>query len=245
MTKGSDGTSPRTYARFAGWLYLCVIVGGLFAEFYVAGKLIVSGDARSTTTNILGSESLFRAALVSEILMVAAYVGVALLLYLLLKPVSKNLALSSLFFATVGNVLWVVGSVYQIAAIRLLRGGTGLSAFNADQLQALALQNLKVHGAALNVGMVFFGIYCVLLGILIYQAGYLPKAIGVLLVVGGACDFMNEIVGFVAPSIAVWLPEWVQLPGFVAELSLTVWLIVVGVNVDNWRRRVSLTGEPG
>ncbi|MDQ2663761.1 MAG: DUF4386 domain-containing protein [Candidatus Eremiobacteraeota bacterium] len=219
----------RSYARMAGWLYLSTIVTGLFAEFYVAGKLIDSADPKVTAANILASESLFRAGIVSELLGVAAYVCVSMLLYVILKPAGKNLALFSIFFATVGNALWVVGSLYQFASLRLLHAGSSLTAFNSEQLQALALQSIKDHDAALNVGMVFFGLYCVLIGILLYRSGYFPKALGAVFVAGGVFDFIDELVAFAAPSLAAALPNWVQLPGFIAELSLTLWLIVVGV----------------
>lgn len=218
----------------AGWLYVVTIAGGLFAEFYVAGKLIVSSDAKATAANILASEALFRMAIVSEIVLVAAYVGVSLLLYRLLRRVSQSLALTSVFFATIGNILWTVGSLFQLEALRLLHAGTALGAFNADQLQSFALQSIKMHDTALNVGMVFFGIYCIILGILLFKSGYFPKAIGVILAVGGVFDVLNEIVAFGAPALSNALPDWVQLPGFIGELALTVWLIVVGLNLEEW-----------
>jgi hypothetical protein len=241
MNDRSDRISPQVCARIAGLLYLYTILGGLFAEFYVGGgKMVVAGDANATAAHILASESLFRTALAIEITSVAAYAGVSLLLYVLLRPVSKNVALSSVIFATIGNIVWLAGSIFELAAIRMLRGGTALSAFSTDQVQALALQNLKTHNAALGLGMLFFGVYCILIGILIFRSGYLPKAIGVLLVIGGASYFVSEVTSISAPAIAMLIPDWVQLPGLIAEVSLMLWLLAGGVNLDAWHRvRVS------
>lgn len=230
-------TSPQTYARVGGWLYLFVIVAGIFAEFFVRSKLIVSGDAAATAHNIMASESLWRLGFAADISGVASYVAITLILYVLLRPVDRNLSLLAAFFSLAGCAIGGVVALGHLAPVFLLGGADYLRPFDTHQLQALALLSLKLHGYGEDVSIVFFGLYCPLLGYLIFRSGYFPKFLGVLLAIGGVCYLINSFADFVSPAFSAMIPAWILLPPGIAELSLCLWLVVMGVNVAKWEEQ--------
>jgi hypothetical protein len=237
MTDRAVETSPQVYARVGGWLYLIVIVAAGFAEFFVRSKLIVSGDATATAKNIVASESLWRIGFAADLVNVVCYVAVTLILYVLLRPVNRNLALLAAFFGLVGCVILGIDGLGHFAALLLLGGADYLKAFDPHQLQALALLSLKLHGYGYVISMVFFGCYCLLLGYLIFRSGYFPKLLGVLLTIGSLGYLINSFAAFLAPAFETTA---LLIPGGVAELSLCLWLIVMGVNVPKWEEKVNL-----
>ncbi|HEX9786794.1 MAG TPA: DUF4386 domain-containing protein, partial [Candidatus Binatia bacterium] len=163
MTERISKTSPRLKARIAGGLYLIVIVAGIFAEVFVRGALIVPGDAAATASNILASEPLFRLGFAADLVAVAAYIGVTALLYELLKPVSRTLALLGTFFGLAGSAIMAVNMVNHLAPLFFLADAGYLSAFDMDQLQALARVSLRLHGLGYNIAIVFFGLHLLFL----------------------------------------------------------------------------------
>ena len=243
MTNRVVGTSPQVYARIGGVVYLLEIATAIFAELFVRSKLIVSGDATATAHNIMASESLWRLGFASDLINVACFVAVALILYVLLRPVNKNLALLAAFFSMAGNTIVGVAVLGHFAALLFLGGADYLKAFDPHQLQALALLSLKLHGVGYTVSMVFFGCYCPLNGYLILRSGYLPKFLGAFLVLGGAGYLTGSFADFLAPAFAARISIGSLAPGAVAELSLALWLLVMGVNVAKWEERASAGRE--
>lgn len=236
MTEHRVEPSPQIYARICGWLYLIVIVAGIFG-LIVSSKLIVSGDAAATATRILGSETLWRLGFASNILAGACYVAVTLILYVLLKPAGRNLSLLAAFFSLVGCAVGGIATLGQIAPLLLLSGADYLKAVDAQQLQALAMLSIKLSGYGTQISLVFFGFYCLSIGYLIFRAGYLPKTIGVLLEIGGLCYVIDSFAYFVAPAFDAQLSPYILAPPGIAELSLCLWLIVMGVNVPRWTEK--------
>lgn len=238
-------SSPKTYARIGGILYLFIVVVGVFGELFVRGKLIVPGDAAITANNIMDAETLFRVGLVAELLGYAASGALAIILYVLLKPVSRHLALLAAFLTITTNAVLGLNGLFHLAAVVVL-GGAGpsdsgadrfpdyLEAFDPQQLQALAYLSLRLHGYGFAIGLIFFGFAIVLLGYLIYRSGYLPRTIGVLLVIGGLGYLINSFAQILAPALAARLLPWALLPAFLGELGLALWLTAKGVNVPKW-----------
>ncbi len=235
-------TSPQLQARICGFLYLIIIAAGFFAEGYVRGTLIVAGDAAATAHNILSSEQLYRLGGASEFVTLFCDITVALILYNLLKPVSRSLALLAAFFRLVFSTVYATLSLTHFAPLVLLQGGGYLTAFTAGQLQALALLSLKLHAIGYNASLVFFGVHCLLIGGLITRSTFLPRTIGVALVVAGACYLTNSFANFISPASAALLFPYILLPGFVAEASLALWLFVIGVNVSRWEKLAGAAG---
>mgnify|MGYP003623093454 CR=1 FL=1 len=229
----TDRTSPQIYARLAGWLYLFIIVAALFAEVFVRGKLIVSGDAAATAHNIIANESLFRVAGAADLLVFVCDLVLAWIFYVLLRPISNNVALLAAFFRLVYAAVVSVNVVNHFAALLFLGNAAYLKVFTTGQLDALAFLSLRAHAVGYNIALVFFGFHCLLLGYLIVKSAYLPRLIGILLVIAGPCYIINSFAHFVAPGSNLY--PLILLPSFIAELSLTVWLIVMGVNMAKWK----------
>lgn len=231
---------PQWYARSCGVLYLYIFVAGSFAELFVRSKLVVSGDAGATAANVMNSESLFRLGFSGELLHLACDVAVAMLLYALLRPVDRNIALLAAFMRLACALILATASLSHFAALRLLGGSQYLETFQPEQLHSLALLAMNLHGDGYAIGLVFFGFACFALGYLIFRSGYLPRTIGVLMAVAGACYLINSFAHFLYPATgAALFNAGILLPCFVAELSLTLWLLIRGVNVTKWEERAS------
>src|SRR5207247_2268903 len=162
-----------------GALYL---ISGAPAGFsvYVLLKLAVRGDPAATATNVLGSEGLFRLGFVAEIVGILFFVSAVLVLYELFKPVSRSLALLLVFFSLIGCAIQALDTLADTAALLLLKGGSGLTAFTSSQAQALALVFLRLHLLVYTLAMVFFGVATILIGTLVLQSTFLPRVLGVL-----------------------------------------------------------------
>jgi hypothetical protein len=231
--------SPQVYARVGGFLYLIVIVAGLFAEAFVRSNLVVGHDAAATARNIQASESLFRFGLSAELFGLACDAAIAVILYELLRPVHRGLALLAALLRIANGAIFGLTAVCQVAALRLLEGGDTLSAFTTDQLQQLALLAMKLHGDGYAIALVFFGFSLLALGYLLVRSGYFPRLLGVLTFIAGLGYVINSFVRFLAPGLAAQLGPSLLLPGFVAEVSLCLWLIVKGVDLARWNERVA------
>ena len=237
MKDGNPGFSARWYARAGGALYLVIIVTALFAEAFVRGRLIVSGNAAATAGNIMGSPALFRLGLAADMLNCVLDVAVAMILYALLKPVDRNLALLAAFLRVAADAILGITGIFQLAAIVILGGADYLRTFEPAQLQTLAYLSLDLHGKGYGISLIFFGLGCEVLGYLVYRSGYLPRFIGVLLIVAGIGYLFNSFAGIVLPSLAAVAFPWTLLPGFFAELALCLWLLLKGVNAAKWDAR--------
>jgi hypothetical protein len=231
-------TSLRLKARIAGAFYSLTIIIGLFAELFVRGALVVSDDAAATATNILARETLYRFGLAADLVMIVCYIAVTLLFYLLFRPVSRSLSLLAAFFSLVGIAVLAVNSLNHFVPLVYLGGSPYSGAFEADQLQALALVYLRMHARGYLIGGVFFGIYMLLLGHLIFRSGFLPRILGALMAIGGLSFLTNSFAIFLSPALMARLPE-VGMLGGIAELALCLWLMVKGVDVLKWRERAS------
>jgi hypothetical protein len=240
MTQQAGKISPQLYARICGVLYLYIFVAGSFAQLFVRGKLIVSGDSAATAANIMSNESLFRLGFSGELLHLACDVVIAMLLYALLRPVSRNIALLAAFMRLACDIILATASLSHFAALRFLAGGDYLMAFQPDQLQSLALLAMKLHGDGYAISLMFFGFACLSLAYLIFRSGYLPRTLGVLLAVAGGCYLINSFAHFLHPETgAALFNAGILLPCFVAELLLALWLLVKGVDVAKWEARVN------
>lgn len=240
MTERTVKTSPQPYARICGVLYLYIIVAGIFAELFVRARLIVPADAAATARNIMTNESLFRIGFSGELLHIACDVGVAMLLFALLRPVDRNIALLAAFMRLACDVILGMASLSHFAALRLLGGADYLKTFDTGQLQTLALLALKLHADGYAISLLFFGFACLLLGYLIFRSRYLPRTIGALLAIAGAGYLINSFAHFLNPEFAGTLFPALFVPIFVAELSLALWLTVKGVDTAKWEERATL-----
>ncbi len=212
MTDRIAETSPRAQARIAGFLYLIVIVTGGWAQLFVRAHLIVRDDAVATAANIATHALLFRLGLVADLAGVAAYIGVTAVLYRLLRPAGRELSLLAAFFSLTGCAVMAANLVNHLAPLVLLGGAHYLSAFSAEQLQALSMSFLKLQAYGYVIATIFFGLYCFSLGWLIVRSTFLPRVLGVLLVIGGTCYLANGFTIFVFPGYAAQLSPYLLAP---------------------------------
>jgi hypothetical protein len=229
--------SPRLRARLAGGFYVITIVCGIFAEAVARGSLVVSGDAAATARNILASQALFRTGLAADAITLASYIVVTLLLYELLARVNRSLSLLAALFSLVGIATLAVDALTHVAALLLLQGPHFLAAFSSSQLAATALFSLKLHAQGYAVSGVFFGTYCVLIGWLVVRSGFLPRVVGVLMMIAGAAYLIDSFMTFLLPSLRNPILDSITLLGLLGEGSLAGWLLVMGVNETRWSQR--------
>jgi Domain of unknown function (DUF4386) len=234
--------SPQFYARLAGVLYLAIILLGAFGELGVRGALIVPGDPVMTANAIASSPMLWRLGIAGDLLMHVFDIPVIVILYVLLRPVNRDLAI----FATAINVvqtavlalnkLNLIVPILLISGVDLANTPKTFVGFTAEQLQSLSFAAIQLHGYGFGIGLIFFGVACLARGVLIYRSGFFPKFIGVLLFVAGIAYLVNSFALLLAPSIATILFPAILLPPLVGESLLALWMLVKGVNLEQWRR---------
>ena len=230
MTTHTSEISPLRYARLAGLLYLLVIPLGIFGGLYVSSQLIVPGDAAATAENLLASESLYRLGIVSDLLASVDMVLVVLVLYTLLKPIHRTMSLLMVNFVLIGAAIAILNQLNQFAALQLLQADD-LRAFTPEQLQALAVMFLRLHSRRSTIAFIFWGLWLFPLGFLVFKSGFLPRFLGILLMI--AC------FGYVINSFATLLgyPVNVGMLAALGEVLLILWLLIKGVNVEQWQKR--------
>ncbi len=241
MSERIAEASPRLKARVAGGLWLMVIAAGMTA-FLIRSPMIVRGDAAATATRILASESLFRLGFAADLLAGVFYMGVTVLLYRLLKPVSRTLSLLAAFFGLAGVAIGGATSLTNLATLILLGGGQYSSAFTSSQSQAMALMSLRLYEQAFSIAMAFFGFQCILIGCLIVRSTFLPRVLGVLLAIGGSSYVISSFASFLSPAFAAHLLPFIIPAALLGEGSLTVWLLLIGVNVPRWNEQANAAG---
>ena len=230
-------TSPQVYARIGGVLYLLLILVGMFAVIFVRDKLIVSGDAAATAKNIIANELLWRFGIVADLVMHVFDVPIMLIIFVLLRPVNKNLALLVLLFNLIQTAVLVANKLNLIWPLLQLGSMDYINAVEPNQLYTQVYLFIKMHDIGFGVGLIFFGFVCLIEGYLIFKSGFLPKAIGVMMQIAGICYLTNSFALILVPKFASMLFPMILVPSFLAELSFALWLIVKGVNVTRWKEK--------
>jgi hypothetical protein len=207
-----------------------VIPLGIFA-LVARSRMIVSGDAAATAQNIIASRSLFRLSIVSTFASPILLTVVVLLLYRLLKPVNKDMASLMVAFLLSGASITMLNELTHFAALDLLSDADYLKVFTPEQLQALSYQSLRLHGHGSNIAFIFWGLWLFPLGYLVFKSGFLPRILGVFLMI--ACG------GYLIDSFAAFLGYNVSVGLYTAlgEALFPLWLSLKGVNVEQWEKR--------
>jgi len=223
-------------ARVAGFLYLLMAPFGFFGMFYVPSILIVPGDAATTANNITASELLFRSGIVSALIVQIVNIFVVLVLYKLLKPVNKNHALLMVIFILLGAPIAMLNELNRFAALLLSSGADYLTVFTADQLQALVPLFLDLHEHGISIAGIFWGLWLFPMGYLVFKSGYIPRILGVLLIIGGFGYLIDSFTFYLLPNFYATISQFTQFTWF-GELLLPLWLLIKGVNVEQWEKR--------
>jgi hypothetical protein len=213
----------KSIARVAGILYLIMIVFGMAAQI-IRGNLLVTDNITATISNIMASESLFKVAFVSDLVMATCYLLFAWALYVLLKPVNKNVALLFMLLTTASVAIMCLNMLNNFAVLILLNGTGYLTAFGAVQLDALVQLFLAMHHYGYCIAQISFGLWLLPLGYLAIKSGFLPRILGILLIIA---TFGNLLVFF----------STFLLPGYesygdalaILEIPFGLWLLIMGV----------------
>ena len=220
-------------ARVAGFFYVLTFVTGGLTVF--RDRLVVATDAAATAANFRAHEAVVEWGFAADVAVIAFYVVVTALFYELFRPVNRSVSLVAALFSLMGCAIQAFVSLFHLAPLVVLGGGQYLRGFDAEQLQGLAFLFLKLHAPAYSIGLVFFGAYCVLIGCLVLRSTFLPRILGALMMLGGL-SWMT----FLLPSLARSVYPYNLAPGVLGEGALTLWLLVMGVNVQRWKERAAL-----
>jgi Domain of unknown function (DUF4386) len=226
--------APQRYARAGGGLYLLLIALGLFAEI-TRDSMIVPGDAAATAGRIIAGESLWRAGIGAELVAVVCALTLAMIYYVLLRPVSRELTILATFLRMVSLTVQTVGVFFLLAALYPFGPAPYLKAFTAEQQQVLARLAIRAHADGYGVALLVLGFCFLVHGYLIFRSGFLPRVLGRLIQLAGLSYLANSFALVLAPAVASRLFPLILLPAFVGELSLSLWLLAKGVDVVKWR----------
>ena len=223
--------SPRPDARSIGVVYLFYFLTAFCGAFLMKG-LVVPGDAAATASNMLAHEALYRSGFAVGLVANAVYIAVAALFYRLFEPVNRSMSLLAAFFSIVGCAIQICGGVLQLAPLVILGDAQLPSAFTVEQLQAAALLCLRLYSQAFSIALVLFALYDLLVGYLIFKSTFLPRVLGVLMMLAGV-----GWLTFVWPPLSAALSAYVLPLGALAEMVLMLWLLVRGVDASKWQEQ--------
>jgi len=221
--------SPRMKARLAGLFYLITIAGGVYAQGFIADRLFVGSDSAATAAAILSHQIQFRTAFAVYLIEMTAQIAMTSLMYELLKPVSRSVALLSAVFGFVGCTVKIMSRLFYYAPILVLGGSPYLNVFSREQLGALALLMIKINNQGAGIALVLFGFNTLLTGYLIVRSTFWPRVLGVLAILGGA-----GWLTYLWPPLGGRLFLYIAAFALVGSLATIGWLLVVGVDEERW-----------
>lgn len=234
MHDGKD-LSPLKIARLAGFFYLIIILVGLWSELFVRSALIVPGDAIATAQNVLTSAFQFRLSIAGDAIMAICDVVLAFLLFVLLRPVNGMIALLAMIFRLVQATLIAGNLLNQLAVIQMLENPVSLTSFGTNGVEQLALLTAGLHAKGYDIGLIFFGMNCLLIGYLVFRSNYLPRLIGILIAISGLVYLIGSFLVLLSPeTVATFQPAYVIC--ILSETAFCLWLIFRGVHRDGFER---------
>ena len=222
----------RNPGRVAGLFYLVLVLAAPFRLLYIPSTLFVAGDAAATAGRIAAHESLFRLGIVSDLLCGTILIFLTLALYRLFKGVDRNLAV---LMVIVGGVLPAaidfVNVLNDAAALLLVRGADFLSAFDPPQRQALAMLFLRLHHQEIPAAEILWGLWLFPLGLLVFRSRFLPRFLGVWLIINGVAYVATSLTGLLLPRFEDRVSN-LTFPALLGEMALMLWLVIGGVKQD-------------
>jgi hypothetical protein len=220
--------------------YLLYLLLGLTGEYLVNAKLIVEGDPAVTANHLLAHASGFRLGFAMDILMVVSFLVVTLAYYTIFKPVNPRLSALAAWFSLTGCGLQALSGLFHLAPLAIVQGGPYLDVFRVEQRQALALLSLELCAEIFNTAFIFFAFYFILLGSLILKSTFLPRVLGILLVISG-----TVWLTFLSPPLADRCSAYLPI-GALGMVALTLWMLLKGVHLQRWlEQRDGVATETG
>jgi Domain of unknown function (DUF4386) len=235
MTNNFKEISQNKAAKIAGIGYLIIFILGIVTNFFVFNRMLVPGDAQATVNNILSNEILFRSGIVSWLVVLIIDIIIAWSLYIFLKPVNKSFSLLAAWFRLVYVAIFGIAQLNLLFVIILLSGANFLGVFNTEQLNALVLIFLNGHNYSFLIALVFFGVHLYFISYLVFKSDFVPKSLGVLLLLAAFGYLIDSFANFLLPDYADYKTIFmiiVAVPGIIGELYLTLWLLFRGVKLQ-------------
>jgi hypothetical protein len=224
--------SKTQLARVAGVLYLVVAVCGGFSQLVVRSSALVAGDAAATAANIRASASLFRIGLVTDAVNITCFIGLALALYVLLSPVNQKIAAAFVILNAIAVAIMGVDLINHAGALIVATDPTYASALGAGSADTLALLFLDLHRHGYLIAQIFFGLWLLPLGYLVYRSGFFPRVLGILLMIGCLGYLADFVAIYTSPGFESSLSPYLALPAGLAEIAFLVWLLAMGAKVS-------------
>jgi Domain of unknown function (DUF4386) len=240
MIKYNTGTPQRQAAIVAGFGLLIMAIIAFFANFFILEGLVVPEDAAKTVSNIMANGMLFRLGIAGFIVVLICDVLVAWALYIFLKPVNQSLSLLAAIFRLVYTAIFAAALFDLANVLQLLNGAEYINALS-EQLQAQVMMSLESFNYGWQIGLVFFGCHLLVLGYVMMKSSYVPKVLGVLLLVAGFAYTIDGFAHFLLPNYTDYKTLFllmVALPGTIGELSLCFWLLLKGGKAQQQDTRV-------
>jgi Domain of unknown function (DUF4386) len=235
--------SPKRLARIAGVLYLLVGIFGGFAEGFVEPKMYVAGNAAATAGNVVANAGLVRMGVVADLLDQTFFIFLAMALYILLKHVHKNVARAMVIIVALAVGITCLNTVFEFEGLRVATGAVNLAALGTGGSNALVLLLLDTQHYGILIAQIFFGLWLIPLGYLAYKsAGWFPKWLGILLVVGGVCYLVDLLALFLVPDFGQTIHTFIVIPSALAEISMVLYLLVIGVKTVKPDERILAAG---
>ena len=239
MTNSITDTSQHKAAKVAGFMFLFSLIGPLLNWTFVLSKFIVAENVIATAKNIMANELLFRIGITIELIMSVGLIVLALALYIILKPVNKNLALLALFLKLVEATIVVAIVLVSFIALQILKGEAYLTAFTPEQLQVPVGLILNAHTTLYSIPMVFLGLDMIVFSYLFFKSKYIPKILAGFGILSFALIFIHALMYIIAPKYATMLISQIifWVPSGLFEIIIGIWLLFKGVNVQQLDNR--------
>ncbi|MET3037474.1 DUF4386 domain-containing protein [Chryseobacterium sp. NRRL B-14859] len=216
--------------RWAGFLYLVVIMTGFFSLMYVPSRLIVGQNPELTFQHISSSALLFRLSIAGSMLCYIAFMLLPMVLYQLLKSVNETYAKLMVIFALVSIPISFINLQSKFSVLTLVEGAEYLKVFDEKYLQAQVMLLLNDYNKGILIAQVFWGMWLFPLGYLVYKSGFLPKILGVFLI-AGCFGYISNVLGrtLISNFSEYEISGYITLPATIGEVGICLWLLVMGV----------------
>ena len=226
-----NASTAQQYARWIGALYVITILAGGYGESYVPNTLLLANDVAGTAHKVASSLPIFRASFAAYLVEATCDITLNVLLYALLRPVSRTLALLAACFGLMGTSVFAAGELLYFAAALPALDADVTKVISPEAKAALTYLCLTLYGYGFGIFATFYGTAAVVRGYLIVRSGYLPRTLGVILIFGGASFIAKNFAIVLAPKLDL---PYLIFPMFLAMLSLTLWLLIRGIDRARW-----------
>lgn len=236
-------TAPKTFARYAGLLYIIIAIAGGFSMGYVPSVILVDGNALETVNNIMNNQGLVRLGILGDIIVFLCEVALSVMLFRLLKPVSETLSLTAALARIGMAVIIALNAIFDTVPLILLSGASYLEAFDAAEIQALVMVFIEVEAYGMVMWQMFFGLHLAVMAYLVMKSGYLSRVLGLMMLVGSFGYTLQSLLAVISPEAEFlsWLIIGLLALVTIGEVSFAFWLLIKGLNIDAWNKRISAT----